>query len=333
MYISSISFSLWCDFVERSFLGNEFKTLIKDEIINGATSNPSIFYQAFKNSSAYKEDIEKLKEKSPKQIYEALAIKDITVAANELLSLHTKEDDGFISIEVDPFLANDVKATVEEGRRLFKQINMPNVMIKIPATDAGYEAMQTLVSDGINVNATLIFSKEQAQKCLDAFKFGSEQFTKTYPNKALPKAVISVFVSRFDRKLDKILKDKNLPTGKVGIMNAMSIYKLISEFGLTNVRCLFASTGVKGDDLDKEYYIEKLLLPNSINTAPLETIYAFIASGKSSPQALPSEQTINGFFKELAEAGIDMQKACDELMSEGMLAFEQAFKEMLDILK
>ncbi len=332
MYISSINFSLWCDFVERQFLNDEFETLINDEVINGATSNPAIFYQAFKSSSAYKDDILKLQDKTSKEIYESLAIKDISNGAKKLLKLHEKNDDGFISIEVDPFLANDVKATVEEGRRLFKQINCPNVMIKIPATEAGYEAMETLMSDGINVNATLIFSPKQAKKCLQAFKQGSEQFKITYPNSPLPKAVISVFVSRFDRKLDEVMKKNSLPQSLVGIMNATKIYKMIQNEELENVRCLFASTGVKGDDLEQDYYVTKLLYPNCINTAPLNTIHSFLASGSSLVQDVIKDKDLDSFFKDLEDAKIDIQKVYEELMNEGMKAFEEAFAQMLDIL-
>lgn len=332
MYITSINFSLWCDFVERQFLNDEFKTLINDEVINGATSNPAIFQQAFSNSPAYKDEIEKLKEKPKKEIYETLATKDIKNAAISLLPLHEKDDDGFVSIEVDPFLANDVKATVEEGRRLYNHINEPNVMIKIPATDAGYEAMETLISDGINVNATLIFSPLQAQKCLEAFKKGTMSFKNTYASKPLPKAVISVFVSRFDRKLDEKMDEHGFQKAMIGIMNAAKIYKAIQKEELKNVRCLFASTGVKGDELSPEYYVEKLLYPNAINTAPLNTIHSFIASGKTTVQTVPSDEEINAFFSDLEEVGINMQEVYEELMDEGMEAFENAFKQILDTL-
>ncbi len=333
MYISSINFSLWCDFVERQFLNGEFEDLINDEVINGATSNPAIFYQAFKSSNAYKDDIKKLQDNEPKRKYEILATKDISIAAKKLSSLYENGDDGFISIEVDPFLANDASATIEEGRRLFKEINHANVMIKIPATNAGYEAMETLVSDGINVNATLIFSPNQAKSCLEAFKKGSEQFKKTYANEPLPKAVISVFVSRFDRKLNDKLKEKKLPTNMVGIMNATKIYKIIANEGLENVRCLFASTGVKGDGLSAEYYVEKLLYPNCINTAPLDTINSFLASGKTSAQNILSDKQVDTFFNDLNDAGVDIQNVYDELMNEGMEAFNEAFRQMLDILE
>lgn len=333
MYISSINFSIWCDFIERQFLDEGFKTLINDEVINGATSNPAIFKQSFLTSDAYKQDIANLKDKEPKEIYELLAIEDISHAAKRLMPLYEKGDDGFVSIEVDPFLANNASETIDEGKRLFHSIDKPNVMIKIPATNAGYEAMEALISEGINVNATLIFSPEQGEKCLKALENGSKTFKSNNPDKELPKAVISVFVSRFDRKLDPKMKELGYPPSMVGIMNATKIYKDIEKAENENIRCLFASTGVKGDDLEAEYYVEKLLYPNAINTAPLDTINAFIASGKTNVHTIPSYDDIDDFFKDMEEAGINMQEVYKELMSEGMVAFEKAFEEILQTLK
>ncbi len=332
MYISSIKFSIWCDFIERNFLDDEFLTLIGDQVINGATSNPSIFKNAFLNSPAYKADIAKLKDKEPKQVYEALAKEDIKSAAKKLLPLYEKGDDGFVSIEVDPFLADDAAATIEEGRRLFRELDMPNVMIKIPATDAGYKAMKALISDGINVNATLVFSPKQAKFCLKAFEEGLLAYRKL-KRKGTPKAVISVFVSRFDRKLDAKLESTGLEKAKVGIYNAMKIYKDIEENQNENIRCLFASTGVKGDELDSEYYVEKLLLPNAINTAPQPTILSFVASMKKNVQILPNEEDMNEFFHQVEKAGIDLSEVYEELMSEGMEAFKADFSSMLEALK
>ncbi|PID48189.1 MAG: transaldolase [Proteobacteria bacterium] len=334
MYISSIKFSIWCDFIERQFLEEDFSTLISDKVINGATSNPAIFNNAFLNSSAYKKDIAKLKDSKPKEIYESLALKDIKSAGKKLLPLYEKGDDGFVSIEVDPFLANDAKATIEEGRRLYNALDLPNVMIKIPATASGYEAMRALMSDGINVNATLVFSPKQAQECFDALNEGLKSFKHTYSSKANePKAVISVFVSRFDRKLNGALRSKDLPQNMLGIMNAIKIYKQIEKEENNNIRCLFASTGVKGDDLEQEYYVEKLLFPNSINTAPLNTIFSFVASGKTSVEDLPSDEEIDLFFQKIQDASTDMEEVYKQLMDEGMTAFEKAFEQILQSLK
>ncbi|WP_458700784.1 transaldolase [Sulfurospirillum sp. 1307] len=318
----NINFSLWCDFVERDFLKSEFKVLLEKKVFNGATSNPAIFKSAFLNSPAYKSDREKLKDLDAKEVYETLAIEDIKLAAKTLLPLYEKGDDGFISIEVDPLLCDDAEGTIKEGKKLFEKIGYPNVMIKVPATNAGYKAMQSLMSEGINVNATLIFSQEQAQNCLSAFKKANEKLGVN-----LPKAVISVFVSRFDSKLDERLKSLGLPEAKVGIYNAIKIYDLIESYGLENVRTLFASTGVKRDDLRADYYIKELLFKNSINTAPLATIKEFIKNDDANEIKLKKDYV--EFFDKLEENGIDMQKVYDELLEEGLQSFKDAFKQIL----
>ena len=195
-----IGFSLWLDFVERDFLKNDFSALIEKGVINGATSNPSIFASAITTSPAYKEQLASLSGKSPKEKYEALAIEDIRTAAQALRPLYDEGNAGYISIEVDPFLSNDTAGTVAEGKRLFAAIGEPNVMVKVPATEAGYDAMAELLSNGISVNATLIFSPKQTQRSLKAMKKGLDLFEKNGVLRA--EAVISVFFSRFYIMLD-----------------------------------------------------------------------------------------------------------------------------------
>ncbi len=330
MYIEKSNFSLWCDFVERVFLTTGLKKLIDKNIVNGATSNPAIFKSAFLTSPAYKEDISNLQGKTPKEIYETLAIKDIQIAADLLRDSYDKGDDGFISIEVDPALCDNAKATIEEGKRLFSTINRPNVMIKIPATQAGYEAMQRLLEEGINVNATLIFSPQQAQNCLKAFKQANSSLQK---KERLPQAVISIFVSRFDRKMDNIFEQKNLPKGLLGIYNATRIYHDIINSNLPNVRTLFASTGVKGDDLPKAYYMTELLYENAINTAPLTTIDAFIETKIKKCKNPISSTKLDQYFDDLQDNNIDLEKVYDELLTEGLTAFKEAFGEILTTLE
>jgi transaldolase len=325
-----INFSLWCDFVERNFLEKEFNELLEKKIVNGATSNPAIFKSAFLGSVAYKEEREKLQGKDAKEIYETLAIQDIQLAAEKLAPLYQAGKDGFISIEVDPFLCHDAKGTIEEGRRLYSLIGKENVMIKVPATDEGYEAMEELMSEGINVNATLIFSPAQAKHVTEAFKRATLRFKDNIKNKKTPEGVVSVFVSRFDSKLDGQLKDLGIEEAKVGIYNALKIYDLIQSYDLKNVRTLFASTGVKRDDLDADYYIKELYVKNAVNTAPLNTIKAFIKSKQ--PQEIKITKGYDLFFKKLEDNGIDMQKVYTELTNEGLEAFKNAFKQILNEL-
>ena len=326
-----IGFSLWLDFVERDFLKNDFSALIEKGIINGATSNPSIFASAITTSPAYKEQLASLSGKTPKEKYEALAIEDIRTAAQALRPLYDEGSDGYISIEVDPFLSNDTAATVAEGKRLFAAIGEPNVMVKVPATEAGYDAMAELLSNGISVNATLIFSPKQTRRSLKAMKKGLDCFEKDGGLRA--EAVISVFVSRFDRMLDADLEKEGIDVAKTGIYNAAKIYNIIEDNHTPSIRTLFASTGVKGDDLPADYYMRELLAPHSVNTAPLATIESFIARKAPAPK-LPLEQSeINGYFTKLADNGFDMDAVYSQLLKEGLEAFEKAFQEMLDSLQ
>ncbi len=326
------SFSLWLDFIERDFLKNEFPKLIQDDIINGATSNPSIFADAIRKSPAYKNQLESLKGLSPKEKYEALAIEDIRLAAQALRESYEEGNDGYISLEVDPFISNDTKATVREAKRLFRAIGEPNVMIKIPATEAGYSAMRQLLATGISVNATLIFSPEQAKRCVKAMKKGMSVFENSGGRRV--QAVISVFVSRFDRLLDPKLKELGLNLSKTGIYNAAKIYNIIEESNTPMVRTLFASTGVKeGVALPSDYYICELFAAHSVNTAPLETIKAYAARSQDRFKLPISDEEIESYFVMLEEGGIEMNEVYGKLLEDGLKAFEDSFQEILNALK
>ena len=209
---------------------------------------------------------------------------------------------------------------------------MPNVMIKVPATKPGFEAMKNLISKGVNINATLIFSPEQTKNCLKAFKEGASLFEKNFPKANFPKAVISIFVSRFDRALDSKMAEVGLPTAKVGIYNAMKCYNLIKDARLDFVKPLFASTGVKGDNLPKDYYVSELLFKNSINTAPLETIKEFIKTEHEVKKPLSTEK-IDEFLGKMKEHEIDIEKIYKKLLDDGLVQFINAFDEILAALK
>ena len=326
MYIEDLKFSLWADFIERDYLDNAFKELIEDKVINGATSNPAIFKNAILNSPAYKKQLESLTGLSAKQKYEAVAIFDIQKAADILKQLYEKGDDGYVSIEVDPFLCDDAEATVVEGKRLFKEIDRKNVMIKVPATEAGYIAMKELTSLGIPVNATLIFKKSQAIYCAQAFKEGGDVYGSSVDT------VISIFVSRIDRALDATLATHSVETGLTGIYNTSVIYEEIQEMNIDGCRALFASTGVKDDSLPPYYYIEKLLAYNSVNTAPIDTIESFHAH-KTYQKALPIDKNIiNEHFTKIEDIGIKMDEVLQKQIDDGLETFKEAFKEILEAL-
>ena len=322
MYIEDLKFSLWADFIERDYLDNEFKELIAKGIINGATSNPAIFKNAILNSSAYKEQLATLDGLTPKEKYEAVAIYDIRKAADILKPLFDKNDDGYVSIEVDPFLCDDARATIAEGKRLFKEIDRKNVMIKVPATEAGYIAMKELTSVGIPVNATLIFKKEQAISCATAFREGVKIFGKSVDT------VISIFVSRVDAKLATLGINDSLS----GIYNTADIYAEIESMNVDGCRALFASTGIKDKSLPVHYYIEKLLAYNSVNTAPIDTIKAYYENG-GKDKALPiSADVIKAYFEKVKSAGIDFDDVLNEQITGGLEAFKDAFKDIMESL-
>lgn len=325
MYIAEARFALWADFIERTFLDEGFKELIAKGIINGATSNPAIFKNAILTSPAYKEQLSTLGTLSPKEKYEALAIYDIQKAADILRPLFEAGDDGYVSIEVDPYLCDDAEGTISEGARLHASINRPNVMIKVPATEAGYIAMEALASAGIAVNATLIFSVDQALNCARAFERAS--------HKANVDTVISVFVSRIDRAIDEILRTNGVETGKMGILNAADIYNRVEALNVPKCRVLFASTGVKGDEFRASYYIDELLAPNSVNTAPIATIEAFVEGGDTVLKLPVGSEIIEEHQTNVANAGIDMEMIIDQQIREGLEAFKVAFGEILSELE
>jgi transaldolase len=324
----NINFSLWCDFIERDFIQNDFKALLNSQTIHGATSNPAIFEQSINSSDAYMQQISMLQGNDSKKIYEELAVTDIKSAATAMQDLHDEiNDSGFISIEVDPSLCDDAQATIEEGIRLFNTISHNNVMIKVPATNAGYIAMKELTTLGIHVNATLIFSQEQALNCVKALDEGTKKSKKD------THAVVSVFVSRFDRYLDENLKKLNIPTGLTGILNATQCYHTIQSFKNEKIRTLFASTGVKGDALPASYYIDKLIYPHSINTAPLNTINVYIKNNIFEASIIPSSKECDEYFNLLEEKNVDINKVSKILLKDGLEAFKVSFKIMLDKLK
>lgn len=320
------NFSLWCDFIENSFLDHKFMDLLQNNIINGATSNPAIFKNAILTSSIYKDKISKLKGKKSKEIYEELAVSDIQKAADKLSFLYHQNRDGFISIEIDPRLYNNTALSLGEAKRLYSAIGKENVMIKIPATDASYEVIYELMKNGIHVNATLVFSYEQTQKCFEALSKGLKEYRKgNIANKKEPKAVISIFVSRFDRMLNSKIKDKN----KLGIWCANFSYNYIIRQNENNIKPLFASTGVKGDDLAKDYYIQELLFKGAINTAPLDAIDTF--KGKIDFKKPLNDEILHEKLKENISQD-DLIKASKFLLDDGLEQFCIAFEDILSSL-
>ncbi|WP_104757762.1 transaldolase [Helicobacter salomonis] len=317
-------FYLWCDFIERDFLEGEFRTLIQRGQIAGATSNPALFAQAITRSQAYKEAINALKGDTPKVLYEALAIEDIQRAADLLLPLYEKNKaTGYISLEIDPFLEGDVSACVQEAKRLHQALARPNVMIKIPATPSGLEAMAHL-SAHMPINATLVFSPTQAKECALALKNAQHM------------GVISVFVSRLDVALDRFLAQAPITTTQrtqlahqLGAANALECYQHIQNLNLPHLYPLFASTGVKEPTLPKDYYIQALKIPHSINTAPLEALHAYHHAPSSAPKILEFAP----LKAQLESLGFDLNQTYAELLNAGLASFQESFKTLLSSLE
>lgn len=321
------NFSLWCDFIENSFLDNEFIKLLYNNKINGATSNPAIFKEAILKNKIYKDKINNFKSKNTKEKYENLAIQDIQKAADKLALNYQNKNDGFVSIEIDPFLHDNTILSLGEAKRLYSTIARKNIMIKIPATKQSYEVMSVLMSEGINVNATLIFSLEQTKACFEALNQGLKEFRKkNISSKIEPQAVISVFVSRFDRLLNNKILDKNT----IGITNATLSYHYINSKNEKNIRTLFASTGVKGDDLAKDYYIKELLYKNCINTAPLDAIRAF-----NNDNIIFKDPLDENHLNQILERNLskdELNNTCKFLLDDGLKSFCIAFEEILKAL-
>jgi len=328
MYIKSSNFSIWCDFIEKDFLENRFGSYIDEGVVSGATSNPSIFYEAISKSDAYISKIKELGDLNTKEIYETLAIEDIQKAADILKPINDTSNDGFISLEIDPALSEDTKESIIEGERLNAKIGRKNAMIKVPATEAGFTVIKELLSEGINVNVTLVFSPIQAKKALEAIKEG-----QSLSKERVPSAVISIFVSRFDRKCDEKMKELGLEPGKLGIYNAAYIYSLIEKEHLPNTRTLFASTGVKGDSYPPTYYVDNLMFKDSINTIPVNTIDALLKNRNKEIIKPKSVSDLEDYFKLISQKGFDLEKIYDELMSEGLEAFKISFKELLKAIE
>lgn len=316
-------YSIWCDFIENNFLDNEFVDMINNKAINGATSNPSIFKNAITTSAYYKERIKQLNIKNKEELFLTLALEDIKKAALKMIHLYTKDNnDGFISFEINPLNSDNAGLSIAEGLKIANLINMPNLMIKVPATNAGYEVMNTLASYGININATLIFSHEQAKNCNDAISDGMKKYKAKNPNGINNKGVVSIFVSRVDNVLNNRFSNKF----KIGIENAIYAASKVED---DNIRALFASTGTKNPNLNKDYYIKNLEFTNTINTAPLEAIKSYKTSKTICNLNKSRVELAQKFiFSNINE--IEYNYTCNKLLKDGLIQFEKAY---IDILK
>ena len=340
--------SIWYDYLRRSFIASgELKELI-DEGLRGVTSNPTIFEKAISGSTDYDTDLRRLatEKKSAREIYETLMLEDITHTADLFRPTFDALDgaDGFVSIEVDPKLANDARGMIDEGRRFFKTLNRPNVMIKIPATEAGFQAIKALTSEEINVNVTLIFSQSQYMKAAEAYMSGLESLSETRKDLSRISSVASFFVSRVDTEVDKALdkKGEKRLQGKVGIANAKIAYAKFKEIfsgekwerlkskGARVQRVLWASTGTKNPLYPDTMYVDNLIGPDTINTVPPATLKAVLNHGKVANTLERGVDEAREEMKLLSDIGVDFGKITEQLEDEGVSKFTKSIDTLLE---
>jgi transaldolase len=352
--------SVWLDNISRSMIDSGKLTEMMDAGLRGITSNPTIFEKAISGSSDYDDAIKALTKagKSTFEIYDDLTVRDIQDAADMFRPIYEKTNrlDGYVSLEINPELAYDTEATIEEGRRLYKKVSRPNVMFKVPATDPGFDAISTLLGEGANINITLIFSLDQYMKTAQAFLSGMNSLLKKQRDLSQTCSVASVFVGRVDTSVDKMLEEALRGStadkdeieslkGKAAVANSHVIYRKYVEIfsgeefeklrqhGAQVQRVLWGSTGTKNPAYSDIKYVTELIGKNTVNTLPENTITAFLDHGHVkealTADAAASQETID----RLSRIGIDIDGICAKLLEEGAGSFTSSFESLLSTLE
>ncbi len=354
--------SVWLDNISRSIINSrELKKLI-DLGVTGVTSNPTIFDKSISGSSDYDDKIRDLKSKSLStfQIYDELTVADIQDAADLFRNVFekTKGIDGYVGLEVNPLLAHKTDDTVKEAQRLYQKVNRPNVMLKIPATEDGFRAGEKLLSIGINVNFTLVFSLDQYMKTTEAFIEGAAAFYKSGGDLKNLSSVASVFVSRIDFIADKLVDEKissqkdsdsisrlEKLKGKAAIANSQLIFAKYLEIfsaqqfldleskGLKKQRALWASTSTKDPVYSDIKYVAELIGRETINTIPAATLKAFLDYGSIENALTSDSSSASKIFESLKGFGIDINQICAKLLKNGVMAFEDSFNSLLKTIE
>lgn len=354
--------SVWTDVISRTLIRETLPRLITEDGITGVTANPTIFEHAISRSKEYDESIRELAAEglSPLQIYEALAIDDVEAAADLLRPVYdcTGGEDGFVSLEVSPELADETQATIEEARRFWQRLVRPNIMIKVPATPAGLPAIEQLTADGVNVNITLIFSVDVYEQVMDAYLSGLERRVQEGKEIDHIASVASFFVSRVDTMVDKLLRDKgrNADTetqqtvrsleGKVAVANAKIAYQYfervfsserflaLQQKGAQVQRPLWASTSTKNPSYPDDLYVQPLIGPHSVNTMTLETIEAFRDHGTVDCNAIRNGvEEAQEVVTRLETVGIHLFSVTEQLTREGVEKFLTSLHSLLDVIE
>lgn len=348
--------SPWLDFIQRSLVSDgELQRMIREWGLRGITSNPVIFEKAIVRTSEYDEDIATLARAGydAGRIYETLAMADVAAAADLLRPVHRDSGgrDGFASLEVSPHLAHDADATVDEARRLWAALDRPNVMIKVPATDAGLDALRRLLADGININVTLLFAVPRYRQVLEAWMDGIEAAMRAGRPAGSIASVASFFLSRIDARLDPQLDhiadgggpralDAAALRGQVAIASARVAYAVfasaratprmqaLESAGAQPQRLLWASTGTKDPAYADTRYVDALVAQGTVNTLPLETLRAFVDHGD--PQPMPDDPRRAAMvLEQLEAAGIPLDRETGALLVEGVEKFIKPFDALL----
>lgn len=347
--------SIWYDNIQRSIIiDGTLKKMIADGKIYGITSNPSIFNQAISRSTDYDEAFfpMALAGYSIPEIYDQLVTQDIQKAADEFLDLYngSNKRDGYVSIEVDPTIAYDSQKMIKEARSIWKSFNRPNIMVKIPATIAGLDAITQLIADGINVNVTLIFSLSRYRKVIDAYFSGLEKRLEEGKPVDHIASVASFFVSRVDTKVDKKLQEISSSTnpeamkyqGQAAVANARMAYEIFSkEFNSDRFkklqsskaqiqRPLWASTGTKNPAYSDVLYVNELIGPDTVNTVPPATLANLLDHGKVSVSIDKHLAESHSLVKKLETLGVSLEDVGNELEKEGVSIFADAYNQLLD---
>jgi transaldolase len=343
--------SIWLDFFDRKIMNNgELQRLIDEDGLSGITSNPSIFEKAVSSSADYDEDIRKLasEQKSNEEIFFGFALKDIKRAADMLKPVFeaAKGEDGFVSLEVSPHLANDTNGTITQATNLWKAADRQNVMIKIPGTKEGLPAICKCISEGININITLLFGLHRYQEVIEAYIAGLEIRVKNNQPINHITSVASFFLSRVDVLIDPVLEEKGLSQmkGEVAIALAKKAYQLykeafeserfkkLEEKGAKPQKLLWASTGTKDPAYSDVKYVEALIGKNTINTLPLETINAFRDHGHAENSLEENLEDATRVLQQVKDNKINMEDVSQKLEDEGIRKFNTAYASLLNAI-
>jgi transaldolase len=350
--------SIWLDSIDRRMLHNgELERRIREDALTGMTSNPTIFQKALSSSNAYDEQIVTAEEEglSSWELFELLETTDVRDACDDFAGVFssTRGGDGYVSIEISPGVSHNAEAAVEEARRLWKTVDRPNVMVKVPGTLEGAVAVRRLIAEGINVNITLLFALQAHERVAEAYLAGLEDRIKAHKPIDGLASVASFFVSRvdteIDKRLDALIAKASAPEkerlqmlkGRAAIANAKLAYRLfrqkfagprweaLARQGARVQRPLWASTSTKNPDYRDVMYVEELIGPNTVDTMPPATIDAFEDHGVVARTVDKKAAVAEAALKEIEAVGISMREVTDKLLIDGIASFQKSFDELI----